>query len=452
VLPFVNMSGDKEQDYFSDGLAEEIINALTKIPKLKVPARTSSFYFRGKEADIHEIATRLNVTSILEGSVRKSGNRIRVTAQLINAADGYHLWSERYDREMTDVFAIQDEICRAIVERLRVELAAGPAKAIRHTEDTEAYSLYLKGRYHLHKATPEDFAKSKECFEQAIAADPNYALAWHGLAYYYWFVGYRGYLPPREVNPKCLEAEHKALALDENLPEAHCMMAMLRASEFDWEGAEREFVRAMELGSRSEEVWQNYSRFYLVPMRRLDEAVEASRRALALDPLSPSLNYDLGHRYWLMRRYDLAAEQFCNALELNPQFPWALMLLGVLKVERGKVDEGIRACETAARLAGHTTVLTGILGWAYAVAGRTVEARKLLDEMRERARRSYVSPVSFANFYLGLGDVEKVFDWSERAVDERDSMVMYTPGFHLFDPLRSHPRYHALLRKMNLEP
>jgi eukaryotic-like serine/threonine-protein kinase len=451
VLPFVNMSGDREQEYFSDGLAEEIINALTTIAGLKVIARTSAFAFRGKEQDITKIAEALRVNTILEGSVRKAGNRIRVAAQLITAADGSHLWSERYDREMTDVFAIQDEISQAIVGKLRVHLAGELPLVKRHTGNIEAYNLYLKGRYHLYKATPEDSAKSKECLEQAIAMDPNYAIAWHGLAMYHWFLGYRGFIPPNEVNNRCRQAAQKALELNEMLPEAHAMMAVLSASEYDWKGAEREFRRAIELDPKSEEVWQDYSRYYLVPMRRLDEAIAASQRAVELDPLSPSLHYELGHRYWLMRRYNRAIEQFNNALELNPQFAWAHMLLGVIKIETGAVDEGIQECEMAAHLAGRTTVLLGVLGWAYAAAGRITEARELLDEMQKTAQKAYVSPVSFAFFYLGLHDTERVFDWAEKAIDERDGMVMYTPGLHLFDPLRSHPRYQVLLRKMNLE-
>ncbi len=225
VLPFVNMSGDKEQEYFSDGLAEEIINALTKISGLKVPARTSSFFFRGKEADMREISDRLKVKTVLEGSVRKSGSRIRVTAQLINAADGYHLWSERYDREMTDVFEIQDDICQAIVDKLRVELRVANPPPKRYTENIEAYNLYLKGRHLFHKATLDGLTKSKECFEQAIVKDPHYALAWHGLAMYHWYLDYRGFIKPKDANAKCRQAALKALELDERLSEGHSMVA-----------------------------------------------------------------------------------------------------------------------------------------------------------------------------------------------------------------------------------
>jgi adenylate cyclase len=251
VLPFVNISGDKEQEYFSDGLAEEIINALTKIQGLKVIARTSAFAFKGKDQDITKIAEALRVNTILEGSVRKSGKRIRVTAQLITASDGSHLWSERYDQELTDVFAIQDEISQAIAEKLRVRLSVHQPLVKRYTENMEAYNLYLKGRYHLEKFTPEALDKSKNYFEQAIAIDPKYALAWSELADYYAVVGaVYGYIQPRTAYAKCSHAIEKVLELDDTLPEPYAIRGALRAFDYDWEEAERDFHHALELKSR----------------------------------------------------------------------------------------------------------------------------------------------------------------------------------------------------------
>jgi serine/threonine-protein kinase len=252
VLPFVNMSGDKEQEYFSDGLAEEIINALTQIPGLRVIARTSAFAFKGKQEDIRKIAEILGVTSILEGSVRKAGNRIRATAQLIDASSGSHLWSERFDRDMTDVFAIQDEISQAIAEKLRVRLSGVGPLVKRRTENVEAYNLRLKGRYHLFKFTPERSAKSREYFEQALVVDPNCALAWCSLAAYYFGEGSFGLMPPKEASAQSRQAVRKALELDERLPQAHSQLAVLLSAEYDWRGAEREFRRALELGP---EMW-----------------------------------------------------------------------------------------------------------------------------------------------------------------------------------------------------
>jgi len=453
VLPFANLSADKENEYFSDGLAEEIINALTRLPGLRVIARTSSFSFRGKEVDVREIGAKLNVESILEGSVRKAGNRIRVTAQLVSAADGSHHWSERYDREMTDVFAIQDEICQAIVDKLRVELAAGRPLVKRHTENVEAYNLYLKGRHHLHKWTPDGFAKSKEYYEQAIAADPDYALAWCGLAQFYFLLGNFGHIPPKAANAQSSQAAMKALELDNMLAEAHAMMGVLRADDFDLKGAEPEFRRALELDPNSEDVWSWYDYHYLVPMRRLDEAVAASRRAVDLDPLSPFLQWRLGYRYYLTRQWDRAIEQFHNALELDPNYVWAHGYFGLTCLQTGKLEEAIRAFETVAQLTGRSPLALSSLGIAYARAGRLCEAQKLLEELHELAQKTYVQPFGIGLIYMTLGEIDKGFDWLEKAIDERDSLsILHLQVDPLYDPLRSHPRYPALLRKMNLEP
>ena len=351
VLPFVNLSADKENEYFGDGLAEGILNALNRLPGLRVIARTSSFSFRGKEVDVREIGAKLNVEHILEGSVRKAGNRIRVTAQLVSAADGAHRWSERYDREMSDVFAIQDEICEAIVDKLRVELAAGHTLVRRQTENLEAYDLYLKARYQLFRFTPDGLAKSKEYFEQAIALDPNYALAWHGLAGFYNVLGVFGQIPPKAANAQAEQATRKALQLDDRLAESHAMMGALRAGEFDWKGAEPEFSRALELDSRSQDVLRWYDHYYLGPMKRVDEAVTAFLTAVELDPLSPFLQSGLGYNYFLKRDWDRAITQCLNALELDPQC-WAYVLLGSCYFHIGKYGDAIRAMETLAQVTG----------------------------------------------------------------------------------------------------
>jgi non-specific serine/threonine protein kinase len=452
VLPFANLSADKENEYFSDGLAEEIINALTRLPGLRVIARTSSFSFRGKEVDVREIGAKLNVENILEGSVRKAGNRVRITAQLVSAADGYHLWSERYDREMTDVFAIQDEVCQAIVDKLRIQLAAGQALVKRYTENVEAYNLYLKARNQLNKFTPESLAKSKEYYEQAIAVDPNYALAWFGLAYFYAHLGFFGVMPPKAANAYCSQAALKALEMDEMLAEAHAMTAVLRAVEYDWKGAEREFRRALELDPQSEDVWRDYDYSYLVPMRRLDEAVAASRKALELDPLSPFLQWRLGYRYYLTRQWHRAIEQCRNALELDPHYAFAHLVLSGSYKSIGKPDEAIQSVETYAQLMGRSQMALGWLGEKYANSGRTGEARKLLEELQELAQKAYVQHHSFGLIYLGLGEIDRCFDSFEKAVDEREVAIIHLHVNPAFDPLRSHPRYPALLRKMNLEP
>jgi adenylate cyclase len=371
VLPFVNMSGDKEQEYFSDGLAEEIINSLTKIPGLKVAGRTSSFYFRDKDVEFEEIGKRLRVEHILEGSVRKSGNRIRITAQLVKVSDGFHLWSERYDRELTDVFAIQDEISQAIAEKLSVQFSWDRPPVKRHTDNIEAYNLYLKGHYQLHKYTAESLDKSKEYLEKAIALDPNYAPAWFGLAETDWYRGFIGSERPKTANEHARKATLKALELNEMLPEAHAMKAILHYSEFDWKEVEREFLRALKLSEGSSLVWWTYSLYYLCPMRRFDEAVSAARNALELDPLSPLLHWQLGHRYFYAEKFDRAIEEFQNALELDPQYNQAYSMLGIIYCLTGKTEEGIEVYETSVALGGNSSYFLGLLAFAYLLADRT---------------------------------------------------------------------------------
>jgi TolB-like protein/Tfp pilus assembly protein PilF/tRNA A-37 threonylcarbamoyl transferase component Bud32 len=452
VLPFANLSADKENEYFSDGLAEDIIDVMTQVAGLRVMARTSAFAFRGKEQDVREIGARLNVENILEGSVRKVGNRIRVTAQLVKASDGYHLWSQRFDREMTDVFAVQDEISQAIVEKLRVRLAPDRPLVKRYTENVEAYNLYLKARYQLLRFSPKGFAKSKEYYERAIALDPNYALAWHGQAEFYYLLGYFGFMPPKAANAQADQASRKALQLDDLLAEAHAMMGVLRASEFDWKGAELEFGRALALDPTSEDVWKWYEVNYLVPMRRLDEAVAASLRAVEMDPLSPYLQWRLGYNYCLKREWNQAIKQCRNALELDAQHWGAHILLGSCYFQIGEHDHAIRAMEAQAQVGGRSPVALGTLGWAYALTGRTGEASKLLAELQERAQKEYMSFWSFAVIYSGLGEIDNAFDWYEKALDEREPLMLHFHVHPNYDALHTHPRYEELLRKMNLEP
>jgi eukaryotic-like serine/threonine-protein kinase len=450
VLPFVNMSGDKEQEYFSDGLAEEIINALAQIPGLKVIARTSAFAFRGKEQDITKIAEALRVRTVLEGSVRRSGNRIRVTAQLIDASDGSHLWSERYDRELMDVFAIQDEISQAIAGKLRVHLSGGLPLVKRPTENVEAYNLYLKGRHLFTKQMPETVAKSREYYDQAIAADPNYALPWFGMALFHWYLGYTGVLPAKTANGKALEAIHRALEIDETLPEAHSLMGVIKAHQFDWAVAEREYRRALELSPKAWDVWFHYSEHYLVPKQRPDEAVAMMQKALSVDPLSPLLRTIFGVVYAQIQRGDQAIEQYRVAIELDPHFGLAHLYLSEALALSGKFNEGVQAGEACVQFMGRSPLFLANLGYVYAVAGRIGEAHRILAEFGDLAQKAYVSPSRYAQVYWGLGDADKCLDWLEKAVDEQDSLIHLLGVNPVFNSLRSHPRYHALLRKMNL--
>jgi len=452
VLPFANMSADKENEYFSDGLAEDIINALTRLPGLRVTARTSSFSFRGREADVREIGARLNVEYILEGSVRKSGPRIRVTAQLVSAADGMHHWSERYDRELTDVFAVQDEICTAIVDKMRLELTPGRPLVKRHTDNVEAYNLYLKGYYHQRKWNPDSVAKSKEYFEQAVAVDPAYALAWYGLANWYFGAPVLGLMPPKAAYAQSRQGVLKALELDDTLGDAHALMGSLRALEYDWAGAERELRLAVELDPRSTDVRIGYAGNCLAPQGRLDEAVAMTRAALELDPVSPYIHERLGTWYFYLRQFDRAIEHYRIATELDPHYFPGQTAVCALHLLTGRFDEAGRILDTFEQFGvvnSYTLMLRAIL---YALTGRADSALKALADLQGTVTTTAYVPPSFFAFVRGaLGDIEQALDFCEQAVAESDWWIRFLRVQPGFDPLRAHPRYAALLRKMNLE-
>jgi serine/threonine-protein kinase len=454
VLPFANLSADKENEYFSDGLAEDIIDALTQVPGLQVMARTSAFAFRGKEVDISEIGAKLKVGHILEGSVRKAGNRIRVTAQLVKVSDGYHLWSQRFDREMTDVFAIQDEISQAIVEKLRVRLAGDRPLVKRHTQNVEAYNLLLRGRHCVLRGTAEAVAKGREYLEQAIALDPDYALAYAGMAEYYWTSAFWGFRDPKQLLPKAKSAAMEAVGRDDTLAEGHALSGILRGTgDFDWVGAEQEFRRALELNPASPMVRHNYGFFFLRSMGRLDEALSEVRRAVDLDPLSAMYNTCLAYLHYARGQYDLAIAQQRRAMDLDPGWYVPHWLLAIQYEHMRMFEEAIASARKACELSGRNAVTVGILALGYGLAGRPSEARALLEELTTLRRTTYVPPFAMAAVYRGLGEANQALEWLEKGVEERDPIVV--TGLRSeprYIPFYGHPRYHALLHKMNLEP
>jgi serine/threonine protein kinase len=458
VLPFVNMSVDKDNEYFSDGLAEDIIDALAQIPGLRVMARTSAFAFRGKEQDVRKIGAELNVEHIIEGSVRRAGNRLRVTAQLVKASDGYHLWSQRFDREMTDIFAIQDEISQAIVEKLRVRLTADRPLVKRYTENLAAYDLCLKARYHLLKMTPEGREAGRRYCEQAIVLDPNYALAHVMLSESYLLSAFWGSMDPREAFFRAKSAALEALRLDDTIADAHSALGtVLGSGEFDWSRAEHEFNRALELRLSSAAVRYDYAwcyaMWFLLPLGRGEQALTEMRRALELDPLDPFYNSLLGCLLYLTRQFGPAIVQLQHAIELDPTFFFSYWFLSVACRLSGRFDESIAAAEKANELSGGIAVTLGALGSAYGLSGRTAEARQLLEKLTARRRSTYVLPSAFSFVLGGLGDRDGSLEWTARGIEERDPILV--TSFKIspsFDRLRSHPAYQALLRKMNLEP
>ncbi|MEO8201224.1 MAG: protein kinase, partial [Gemmatimonadota bacterium] len=352
VLPFTNMSADAEAEYFSDGMTEEIINALTRVDSLRVASRTSSFAFKGKGQDVRAIGEQFNASAVLEGSVRRAGNRLRITAQLVNTADGYHMWGERFDREMSDIFAIQDEISRAIVNTLKVRLKAGTdATLVRpQTEDMEAYTLYLKGRYYWNKRYEVGLHRGLEYFQAAIAKDPEYALAHAGIADSFSVLGFYGFLPPDAAFAKARMAAERVMDLDPGLAEAHFSRGMIALwNEWNWEKSEDAFRMALTIKPQNSEANIFLSQLYTM-QGRFTEAISEARQAQALDPVSPLINAMAGYPYYIAGRYEEAMEQCRKALDIDPGFPVALWVQSMTAVEQGNFEEGVAAAASGVTL------------------------------------------------------------------------------------------------------
>jgi adenylate cyclase len=457
VLPFVNISADPENAYFCEGLAEELLNALARLEGIKVAARTSAFVIGDKNKSVNEIAAALGVKSILEGSVRRSGNRLRITAQLVNAADGYQLWSERYDREMRDIFDVQDEITLAVIDALKVQLLGKDKAALlkRYTDNTEAYQLYLKGRYFWFKSTPQEFRKSRDYFQRAVDADPDYTLGYFGLASFYGFASSWGMMPPDQGWPLMEAATMKALALDDSLAEVHHGLAALRWVYYrDWPGAAQAFQRALELGLQIGTIHSHYSIFLSV-ISKFDEAIAQGKLALQLDPLSIRLHRNQAMRYYFARHHDEAVRQYSEALELDPNDALLHEELGDVYEQMGRHQESIAEWQKALSLAGDAG-LAALVAQLYAEVGFAAAlqalAQRRLELLNERVSKGeYVPAAHFARAYLRLGETEQAFHWLERARDERNALALLMKSDPFYDSLRSHPRFAAILKSMNLE-
>jgi len=447
VLPFVNMSADSENEYFCDGLAEEILNALARVDRLKVAARTSAFSFKGRNAKVSEIAAALNVNSVLEGSVRKSNDRLRITAQIVNAEDGYQLWSDRYDREMKDIFDIQDEIAMAVVEALKIKLLGEERATVlkRQTHNAEAYEFYLRGLSHFNKWTPTDFEKAIENFQRAIAIDPNYASAFAALADSFTELSFFSF-SVADPGPRAREAAERALQLDDGLAEAHNSLALIKMY-FDWDyaGAEAEFKRAVALnpGSALIHMWYGW---YLGLTGRFDESLTELHRARELDPLSAPNNNAIGVVLHWSGETDRAIEQFEDVLELNPNYPVTVAFLAEAYVEKGDL---VSAVATIERLASGTMdpQALSVMGYVYARSGDRDKALLIADEFAKRSGADYLPATNFAHIYAGLGDHEEALKWLAKACDDR---VTWVP-FMRIDPklavLRTDPRFRELLKR-----
>jgi eukaryotic-like serine/threonine-protein kinase len=444
VLPFANMSADKENEFFGDGLAEEVINALAQVQGLQVAGRTSSFQFRGKDVDLTEVGRRLNVEHLLEGSVRRASNRIRVTAQLIKVADGFHVWSDRYDRELTDVFAIQDEITHAIASALRIRLSVdSPPRS--HNPNLRAYEAYLKARDLWSRAFPGSFEQAKALLEHAITLDPQFALPHSLLGGCYTMLANLGFKPSHEVMPLARAAEERALRVDPALPEAHALLGVC-AGNFghDWIGAEREWQLAMAREPLSRDVRFWYGNHYLLPTGRVAEAVETMARALEEDPLNLLYRHIYARGLRHFGRLDDAAAELRGILELDANFPWALETLGAVYAQQEKFEEALALTERA----------HAVIPWSYTVVGQLAA---LLERAGDRARtdalletlgtgEAYGASTGHAIFHAMTGNVEQAAEWAARGIEQR-----FLPLVYMVTPLlKSHRQWPALARLMNL--
>jgi len=458
VLAFTNMSADAENEYFCDGLAEELLNALAKIKDLKVAARTSAFSFKGKNANVSDIGNALSVKTVLEGSVRKSGNRLRITVQLVSVADGYHLWSERYDREMKDIFGVQDEITLAVIDALKVKLLGKERAAMlkRHIDNTEAYELILKGRYYCNKHTIEGLFRGIEYFEKAIAVEPEYAPAYAEMGICYIMLSHFGLFSPHEIFHKGKAAATRALEIDDQSAEAHSALAnILFYYEWDWAAAEREFKRAIELSPNDANTRWRLGLF-LVSQGRFASAIKEGELAVKLDPLSLLANLYAGFIYLLADRPDRALEQVARMIEIEPRFHWAYWLEGGVCLAQEEYGEAVEALEKSMALGG-ILIVKSYLGSAYGFWGKRDKALGVLNELLETRKRQYTAAINIARVYNGLGEIDSACAWLEKTVEERNGEIVLLnaggkSGMRNIwrKTLRADPRYQDILRRVGM--
>jgi eukaryotic-like serine/threonine-protein kinase len=454
VLPFADMTPARDLEYLCDGIAEEIINALMKVPGIRVTARTSAFRFKGAAEDIRTVGQALNASAVLEGSVRAAGNRLRISTQLINTEDGYQLWSERFDRTADDVFAVQDEIAREVTNALQLTLSSGASRRLvaGRTDDPEAYTLYLKGRHFWSKRTEEALQKGVACFESAIERDPRFANAHAGLAETYVTLGLYGVLDPREVMPRARAAAESALEVFALSPGALATLGCVQAvHDWAWTEAEQSFTRAIDAGGDGPSAHHWYAINYLVPLGRFDEADRHLRRALDADPLSAPISASIGLRAYFAGDYDQALADLSGTLAFESTFSAAHLFLGLSLAELGRHDAALAEIDAAMRLSGGSPEMHAATGYVSARAGRPDRAREALDTLTALAARRYVSPSLFAQVHAGLGDTTTALEWIEKARDGKAADLGWIAVRPVFDSLRAEPRFAAIQRSMHLD-
>jgi TolB-like protein/DNA-binding winged helix-turn-helix (wHTH) protein/Tfp pilus assembly protein PilF len=453
VLPLLNLSGDANQDYFADGITEALTTDLARMETVQVISRSSTMQYKGAKKPLPEIAGELHADAVVEGSVQRVGNRVRVTAQLIRAATDRHLWADTYERNMSDILALQDDVSLAIAAQIQLRLngpqprALGKAQAV----NPEAYETYLKANYYFGQF---DLQKSVEYYNQAIKLDPNYAPAYASLADVYFFLGFFGAIPPQQAWGKVKEVGLLAVQKDDQLPKAHAVLAQAKL-HYDWDfaGAEREYKRALELNPNDADILHDYAH-YLMAMGRMDESTAETKRALELDPVDDDLTDCLCWHSYAARQYDSSIQMALEMLKRQPNDSFELTILGWDYEQKGMHSQAVaqlrKALELDSKDSPMHTFLTAGLGQAYAIAGMKSEARQVLHNLLERARQNYVSPFDIALIYTALGDKEAAFDWLNKAESERSTFLVYSKWEPRLDPLRSDPRFQKMLKEIGL--
>jgi TolB-like protein/Tfp pilus assembly protein PilF len=452
VLPFVNASADPNTEYLSDGITESLINSLSQLPHLKVMSRDSAFMYKGKDTDAHTVGQALGVRAVFKGRVMQRGDDLEISAELVDARDNSHIWGQQYSRKSSNIFSLQGELAKEMTSMLRMRLTGEEEKrmAKNYTVNPEAYQDYLKGLYWRYKITEEGYSKGINYFQQAIAKDPTYALAYSGLADCYSGGANSGFVPPKEGYPRGKKAALKALELDDTLAEAHTALAFVKTDyDWDWSGAERELQRAIELNPGYARAHALYG-YLLYRLGRFEEGIAEGKRGVELDPLSLLDNRILGQAFYNARQYDQSIEQLRKTLDLDPNFPGLHRYLGEAYLQKSMYKEGIAEIEKELMISPRSTGALSYLAYGYALEGRKVEAQKVLVQLEELSKQKYVSAAFRAVIYVGLGEKDKAFEWLERAYEERAMPTIKVNP--IYDPLRSDPRFQDLLRRMNLQP
>jgi serine/threonine protein kinase len=453
VLPFRNLSADKDNEYFCDGLSEELINALSHVRELRVAARSSAFVFKGKETDVREVGRKLNVSAVLEGSVRKSGERLRIAAQLVSVEDGYDLWSGRFDREMKDIFDIQEEISLTLVRQLELKLLKDEKERIlkRYTEDHEAYDCFLKGRYFWYRRYERSIQRGLQYFQQAIDKDPGYALPHVGIADAFDFLGLFGFVPPHQAYSRAKAAATRALEIDPELAEAHASMGWIAMwYDWDWPASERHFLTAI----RNNPAYAPGHLWYgnlLREMGRFDEAIREIQVARDLEPLEPVNSVHLAAALYVARRFDESIAEVCKVIAVDPEFPLAYLYQSFALLATRAWADAIGALQRFVDLSGESVIALSTLGSAYGSAGMKGEAHRILGRLDRLSKDRHVGSLWKALVWIGLGEKNRALEDLEKAYLERESFLAMLRGWPLMDSLRSEPRFDALLEKMNLD-